>query len=98
MIRCDTCRRHIHQAESACPFCAAAPPRRIRSGLLAAGLTLLSGCPAPVDVYGAPPEPVDLGVDAAAGDGGADAQAAVPREALGARGAALASAFDQEKR
>lgn len=68
MIRCEGCNRHIFARETACPFCAA-PGRRLRTGLLAAGLVALAGCPAPV--YGAPAEDIDLDarmVDAAISD------------------------------
>ena len=69
MIRCETCNRHIFNSEAACPFCAA-PRSRVRNGLLAAGLAVLTGCPVGA-AYGAPPERLDAGSDAAVA---ADAQ------------------------
>lgn len=97
MIRCEDCRRHIRLTERICPFCDAEQPRRTRSAVLAAGIALLSGCPAPVDVYGAPPEPVDAAIDARLPDGGApDAQASRSPEHLGPRGRALAVALTEE--
>lgn len=71
---CEACRRHIFDVEATCPFCARATPRLLRAGALAAGLTLLAGCPSIGPVYGAPPEPEpELRSDAEAFDAGADA-------------------------
>ena len=79
MIRCETCKRHIFNTEKACPFCNA-PLRRMRNGLLAASLAVLTGCPVGA-AYGAPPERLDAGKDAQS----ADAQANDARPAdLGA--------------
>lgn len=64
MIRCDRCRRHHFETEASCPFCAKGPTRRVRSGLLAAGLTVLAGCPI-APAYGLPPDRDDAAVDAA---------------------------------
>lgn len=89
MIRCDGCKRHIFETETACPFCTA-PRRRLRNGLLAAGLAVLTGCPVSA-VYGAPPERFDAGSDAEI----ADAQTADARPNDGAADAAAdAAAID----
>lgn len=67
MIRCETCRRHHFETEVRCPFCAKAPSTRLRSGLIAAGLTVLAGCPI-APAYGLPPERDEVGVDAQSQD------------------------------
>ena len=66
MIRCEDCNRHVFETETACPFCTA-PRRRLRNGLLAAGLAVLTGCPVGA-AYGAPPARLDAGPDAEVAD------------------------------
>ncbi len=65
LVRCPGCQRHVMAADTACPFCSFVVPRGSSFAALvavAAGLTVLSGCPdplppppTPVARYGAPP-------------------------------------------
>lgn len=79
MIRCDDCNRHIFETETACPFCTA-PKRRVRNGLLVAGLAVLTGCPITA-AYGAPPERFDAGTDAEVAADAAPTSDASPTDA-----------------
>lgn len=73
-VPCVTCRRHVLEAEAACPFCGAAhaptarPVRVVagrfsRAALFSMGASTLVACTADRGMYGAPPDYADVSTD-----------------------------------
>lgn len=73
---CVSCRRHVFDDQTSCPFCgadheASTPSQRkvVHPRMVAAAIAMslgAAGCPGAIAVYGPGPTPLDAGHDASA--------------------------------